>query len=384
MRTLRVVQIVPSLAPGGAERMVVHLATELARRGHHTSVISLFDRLGTDLEEALEMARVPVIYLGKKRGFNPWILAQLTSAVKKLNPDVVHTHQYILGYALPLTILVRHAVKVHTIHTLAHYEIGGVGKLAYKVAFLLGTTPVAVSQEVRESVMHSYPGTKPVVIPNGVPVERYCHHPAGLDHLRHRLGINSDEVVVVCVANLTRAKNHSLLLRAFAQAVKAAPTLRLLLVGDGPRRAELERQCSELAIIGRVKFLGFCRDVPSVLRASDLFALTSDWEGSPLAILEAMAAGLPVVATAVGGVPEVVQHGVTGLLVSQGDEVGITRALVTLAGNQSLRLGMGQAGQRRAQRLFSAHAMAAAYEHLYWTLLGQLGAPQGEGQTSGR
>lgn len=352
--------------------MVVHLAIELSRRGHQVTVASLFERLETDLDEALVTAEVPAVYIGKSRGFSPKALARLNSVVMRLRADVIHTHQYILGYTLPSLGCLRSAAKVHTVHTLAEREVGAVGRLAARLAFSLGTIPVAVSQEVARSIRRLYPGREPLVVANGILVDRYSRPrvPRGL--WRHLHGVAPEEVMWVSVASLTPAKNHALLLRAFARATTIMAGLRLVLVGDGPLRRNLERLSSELGVGGQVKFIGFSRDVPSVLGAADAFVLASDWEGSPLAVLEAMAAGLPVVATAVGGIAEVVENGITGLLVRRGDATALARAMITLSQNPALRRRLGEAGKDRARRLFSVEVMASGYEKLYLSLLNRL------------
>ena len=170
------------------------------------------------------------------------------------------------------------------------------------------------------------------------------------------------------VARLTRQKNHSLLLRAFARLM---PTqgVQLVLVGDGPLKPELQREADTLEIVGQVRFLGVREDVPDVLASSDVFALSSDAEGNPLALMEAMAAGLPVVATAVGGVPELVTHGRDGFVVPPGDPDSLAAALGRLIGSPEQRQAMGRDAESKASATFDVAHTVQSYVELYKTLI---------------
>jgi glycosyltransferase involved in cell wall biosynthesis len=169
----------------------------------------------------------------------------------------------------------------------------------------------------------------------------------------------------VVVARLSPEKDIATLLGAVALAAREHPPLRLEIAGDGPLRAELEAEASALGIADRVTFLGEVGDVPALLWRASLLALSSRTEGIALTLLEAMARGLPVVATAVGGNPEVVEDGRTGLLVPPGDSQALARAIVELIGDPERALRMGRDGRLRVERAFDARRMVADYEALY-------------------
>ena len=176
------------------------------------------------------------------------------------------------------------------------------------------------------------------------------------------------------MAGLRPLKNHSLLLQAFASVSRQLPDALLLLVGPpdrlNPDYAEsLRRLAQELGVESCVRFLGSRADVPDILRASDVFVLSSDYEGNPLSVLEAMATGLPVVSTAVGGVPELVQHGATGLLVPAGDARALAEAITQLGRDADQRAAMGHAARQTALERFDVRAMSRAYAALYQQLL---------------
>ena len=145
--------------------------------------------------------------------------------------------------------------------------------------------------------------------------------------------------------------------------------MRLVLVGEGPNARAIETEIERLQLQPHVRLLGLRHDVPKMLAAADLFLLTSISEGIPLTVIEAMAAGLPVVSTNVGGVPEIVVEGQTGLLAPSGDAAGLAAAVSRLAGDAALRKQMGEAGRQRAAEVFSADKMHAAYDRLYAEML---------------
>jgi glycosyltransferase involved in cell wall biosynthesis len=164
---------------------------------------------------------------------------------------------------------------------------------------------------------------------------------------------------------LDTIKDHATAVRAIALASKQNPRLRLLIVGDGPQRESIERLVAELGLANRVRLLGMRSDVRRLLAASDAFLLTSVSEGIPVTLIEAMAAGVPIVSTAVGGVPEVVVDGTTGLLAAAGDVAGIATALAQLADDQRLRRKLADAAEHRVRDRFSEDSMIARYDELF-------------------
>jgi glycosyltransferase involved in cell wall biosynthesis len=184
--------------------------------------------------------------------------------------------------------------------------------------------------------------------------------PARRVELRGELGIAAGEVLFTCVARFAPQKAHDVLLRGFAAARAAGAPVRLLLVGDDPfgdGRVRAERLAAELGLGQAVRFAGIRRDVPELLAASDAFTMASLWEGLGLVFLEAMAARLPILATSVSAVPEVVEHGRTGLLVPPGDPASLAEAMGRLAGDGALRERLGAAGAERVERAFRLDAM---------------------------
>ena len=214
------------------------------------------------------------------------------------------------------------------------------------------------------------PAGKFRVIPNGIDPGL----PAARDgergrRLRAALGLEGRGPVVVTVGRLAPEKGHLDLLEAMALLAPRRPEAALVVAGGGPLRAALERRAEELGIAGSVRFLGIRSDVPDVLAACDIFALASHYESFGLAILEAMGAGLPVAATRVGGIPFLVQEGVTGLLAPPGSPAELARRLEELAADPARARGMGLAGRARLEETFSRRAMVRGVEEMYLDLL---------------
>jgi glycosyltransferase involved in cell wall biosynthesis len=200
------------------------------------------------------------------------------------------------------------------------------------------------------------------VIPNGVPVR---HGERALT--RRKLGVDDDEVLILTVGNLRRRKGHAVLIEAVAKLHHAGCTepWKLAIAGDGRQREELTRLTNAHGIADRVMLLGHRDDIPDLQAAADIFAMPSYWEGMPLSILEGMIVGKAIVASNVGGIPEMLNDGVSGLLVAPGDPLAFAHALRGLIEDPTRRERLGTAARRHAEAEFHVSVMADRYEHLY-------------------
>jgi glycosyltransferase involved in cell wall biosynthesis len=369
MKKLKVVHIVPMLSPGGAERVAVHIVRGLNRQRYEPAVISFTGRLDCDLDRLLEEAGIEVRYLGKRPGFDYRMYSRLHPVLRDCRPDIVHTHLHVLRYALPSLLLLRHASLLHTVHNLAEREIEPRARWIQRYAFNHGVVPVAVAKEVALSLERLYRISPCRVISNGIPTDRYACPKIPRKDWRAREGFCDEDVLFVCVARFAPQKNHALLLKAFAQGPASDPSAHLVLVGDGVLREQTEQQADVLGLARQVHFLGLRTDIPEALGAMDVFVLSSDYEGNPLSVMEAMASSLPVVSTAAGGVPDLVQSGKEGLLVQPGDVRGLSDAMVSLLRNREARESFGMAAAQRAKENFDVSAMVQAYEEVYENLV---------------
>jgi glycosyltransferase involved in cell wall biosynthesis len=226
---------------------------------------------------------------------------------------------------------------------------------------------IAVGGAVREALIHNegFPAERVGVIYNGVDLERFRNRVHRRESIRQELGLDPADLVILQVARLNYLKDHLTAVRAMERVVAQSPRARLLLIGDGEERERIEQEIARRRVSDNVRLLGQRVDVSRLLPAADLFLLTSISEGIPLTLIEAMAAGLPVVSTRVGGVGEVVEDGETGLLVPAGHDKGIAEALARLAGDLAGRQAMGARGRLRADRLFAERSMHDQYRRLY-------------------
>ncbi len=363
---IRILEVLASLQRAGAERMAVSLACGLDANRFDTEVVSLYDAYPEGFEPALAAGGIPVRHLGKHRGFDPRMVPRLARVMREYHPAIVHTHSYVLRYTLPAGLAAGRPCMVHTVHNLAFREVDRFGRLIHRAAFRAGAAAVAVSAEVARSFREVYCADPAAVIPNGVDLDRF-HRPA--EDWRRGNGFNEQDGLIVSVARLEPQKNPLLLIDAFARGLAGDARWRLLLAGGGSLRETADRHAVRLGVGERVHFLGVRTDIPDLLAACDLFALAADWEGSPMAVIEAMAAGLPVVATAVGGVPELVEHGVTGLLAPPGDTAALAESLAALARDPRRRTEFSARAHERAAR-FGARAMIRSYAELFERVAG--------------
>lgn len=368
-----VFQIINSLSVGGAERVVVDLLRYMDRERYQPICVCTSYPHNTHYEVIVSRLGVPLYYLHVSSKPLNWVYNKaLDELMRRYRPTVVHTHQGAIRYALPLAAKHRTPVRLHTLHSLAEYEmVGGANKLVRILAFRyrIGSfIPVAIAQEVARTIEAVYGYKNPPVIPNGISVEEYAPNLSQRLRFRQEYGIQPDAVVVVHVGRFVGYKNHSLLLQAFAR-LRFKQPVYLWLVGGGELLESMQQLARELGVAERVRFWGVRSDVPALLNAADIFTLPSRYEGNPLSVMEAMAAGLPVVATAVGGVPELVEEGVSGFLTPNEDVEALTAALQRLVDNAELRRQMGEAALRRARERFDVRHTVRAYEALYEEIL---------------
>lgn len=363
-----VFQVITSLAPAGAERVVLNLLRYHNRERYMPVCICLSHPSGSHYEEAVRAMNIPLYFLGKGERADWNAYKRLGALFRHYRPTIVHTHLRGLTYAYPAMIRYRTPVRIYTVHNLAQYDIAtGFNKLIRMLAFryrLGGVIPVAIAVEVQQSIAQVYGYRNAPLIPNGIALEEYALSREERLLFRQENHIEPQAVVITHIGRFAPQKNHELLIQAFARVYSNYP-IYLFLVGDGPLKSQIEHQVRQLGIQQRVRFLGIRTDVPAILNASDIFVLSSRWEGNPMSVMEAMAAGLPVVATAVGGVPELVEHGVSGFLVPSENASLLAEAIQRLVDNPLLRQQMGKAALQRAHEQFDARRMVQAYEALY-------------------
>ena len=361
----RVLHVLANLGAGGAERMAVHIVLGLNRQRFEPAVVAYRGRFGSDLEQQLDEAGVKTWFLDKGPGFGWRTYYRLHRVFKEFRPDIVHTHVHVLRYAFPSLVYFKPRLMVHTVHNLAEREVEPRARWLQRLAYRRGVIPVAVAQEVAVSMERLYGIGNSRVVWNCIPTDVYASPQTSREVWRAKQGFSEEDVLFVCVARFAAQKNHALLINAFAKGPASDPKAHLVLAGQGVLRAQLQERVNQLGLTNRVHFLGLRRDIPDVLGAADIFALGSDYEGNPLSVIEAMAAGLPIVSTAAGGVPELLQNGKQGFIVQPGHCEQLSEAMSILLKDSDLRRTMGAAAAARAKEKFDVSAMVRAYEDLY-------------------
>lgn len=367
MAAVRVGFVLHSMNVAGAEVLVDETIHRLGSRIE--PVVFCLDTVGT-LGGQLQREGVPVIAYGRKPGFDFSVSRRMAKAIRSRRVEVLHAHQYTpffygalagrLSRMRPRVIFTEHGRHfpdvVSTRRRLANRWF--LDRLADHVNAVCEFSARSLAK------VDGFSRARIEVIPNGVDLPRYGRV-ADIKSVRERVGLDPMRRYITTVARFHPVKDHRTLLHAFAEVAPVRPDVDLLLAGDGQLRESLERLAGDLGIASRVYFLGVRRDVPDLLRASDVFALTSVSEAASITLLEAMASGLPVVVTAVGGNPEIVRQGVDGLLAPRGDSHGIATALLRVLDDGRLAFAMGQSGAERVRTQFQLDDTVARYYALY-------------------
>lgn len=353
---MKIIQIMPEFGLAGAETMCENLTSELVKMGHSVSVVSMYD-YHSAITARMEDAGVNVIYLHKKPGLDPAMVWKMKRILKGIEPDVIHTHRYCAQYAIPAAILAGVKCRVHTIHSIAKQENGTFARKLNKFFFdHNGVVPVALSELIQETVMDEYhlPKNKIPVIFNGINLEK-C--------LPKDSYYTGDSFRIIHIGRFMEVKNHRGLVSAFLQFHAKYTDSELWLIGDGETRGEIERFVSENEMQGSVKFLGLQSNVYPLLHDADIFTLPSNYEGIPMTLIEAMGTGLPIVATAVGGVPDMLSDGENALLVENNVQA-IADAFERYYLDEALREVHGRKALLRS-KAFSSETMAEKYIKIY-------------------
>jgi glycosyltransferase involved in cell wall biosynthesis len=357
---MRIAEIVNNLEFGGAERLVTDLSLELQSRGHQLYIFSV--RGGGPLSEVLAGGGIDVCNLDKKDGFSWAALHRLATLLKSNRIDVVHTHNPLTHhYGVLAGKLARVPAIVNTLHGLLNINGFGRDRIIYELSTALTDRIVAVCPAAEDYFRKTLRLTRAPIhlINNGISTERFARiEPAS----------RADGIVLGTVARLVPVKDQTTLLRAFAQLQRKHRNCRLEILGDGPLRESLESLSRQLAISDHVRFFGAGLDVPAFLQGVHLFVLSSLSEALPLTMLEAMAAGLPILATTVGQIPALIDRAGCGWLCPPGSPelLAETMAVAIRSGELETR---GARGREMVIRDHSLFRMGADYEALFEELL---------------
>jgi glycosyltransferase involved in cell wall biosynthesis len=358
-----VLQVVLSLNPGGTERLVVELVRRL--RPELSMAVCCLDEEGA-WGEGLRHEDINVVALRRRHGFRPHLGRAIARAAAQHGARVVHCHHYSpFVYASIARLWSPHLKIVFTEHGRLN-DAGPSSKrrTANRVLAHAPQTVVTVSSELKQHlVAEGFPTSKVSVIYNGIDVGPLPDSSARA-RMRSQLGIEDGTIVVGTIARLDPVKDLETLVHAVGRLAARRPMV-LLVIGDGPERSRIEAAALRAGVASSVRFLGHRDDARELLAACDVYANSSVSEGISLTILEAMAAGLPVVATRVGGTPEIVDVS-CGRLVLSRDPASLAATLEQLADDRALRCALGRAARARVEERFTLDRMISEYRDAYY------------------
>jgi glycosyltransferase involved in cell wall biosynthesis len=357
---LKVLHTIESASLGGAERLALGIALGMEGRGYQP----VFAVPGEGwLAKTLKRREIEFFPLPARESLDLGFLRWLIKLLRREKIDLVHAHMMAMNLYGSLAARRAHIPCVATLHGRLYDLEKPRRRMVYKFVSRQASCLVTVAEELKQALVGEV-GIDPrkiMTVPNGVDIPP-------LHSLAGPLDVNTGAIVVT-VGSLKEVKGQRYLIQAFAGVHKEFPRARLLIVGDGPCRQQLEELCFSLGLEGVVSLLGTRDDVSEIIAGANVFVFPSLSEGQSLSLMEAMGAGLPVIATSVGGNVEIVRPGETGLLVPPRSPGQLAAAINTLLHNPKTAYRMGQAGRKRAELEFSREAMLNRYQELYNNLL---------------
>ena len=384
-RPRRILHVITRLEQGGAPLALLETTSRMDRSAFDLTIAAGETEEGAqDLDLTRSGFDLPILRVpSMRRSIHPLrdaiALIQLIRIIAKGDYDLVHTHTSKAGLLgrIAASLCGTRAI-IHSSHgtILQGYFSPQVTRLfaaMERFAATLSDRIICLTSQEIEQYLDVHIGSRGqyTCVCNGIDLDAFEQERGDRGTIREEFGFSDEDVVCVTVGRLVPVKAQADLLEALATARQYVPSLKLLVVGDGELRDDLEAQRHQLGLTTSVKLAGWREDIPRLLDACDVFVLTSLNEGLGLVLVEAMAKKLPVIATAVGGVPEVVDDGVTGVLLPAGDVGSIAKAIQDLAADPELRASMGGAGHARAHELFSLNQAVRNTEAIYRELLPQ-------------
>lgn len=355
---MKIMQVIPTLGLAGAERMLEALVIELVNEGHDVLIVSLY-QFHSSITENIESHGISVIYLNKQIGISLSLLKPLSKIIKTFNPDIIHTHLYALIYTSASRLIAGcRAPLIHTIHNEAEKESGKFHRILNKLLFkITNTTPVALTSKIRDSIVEQY-GLKresvPIVL-NGINMKSINGYKTTYD-----IG---ETFKLVHVGRFADQKNHKAIVEAFAKLNKELPNSSLTFYGEGPNMEAINLIIKEKQLSSCIHIKGVDPDVVSKLSYYDAFLLPSIFEGQPITIIEAMAVGMPILTTNVGGIPDVIQNNINGLITTP-DTESIYLGIKSLFFDKALREKLGISAKASSIH-YSSLKMVQKYVSLY-------------------
>ena len=372
-RQYKIAYLIDGLSMGGAERLMVPILKHLSRDHFEPYVCALQSKEGNPLAEEIRGLGIPVECLYIKRLRDPGAIPRLMQYLRLISADLVHTQLEAANILGNISAKLLRLPSVCTIHVMPSLDVKTKTKVHQRVEWFVlrrfCNRVISVSEEARQYHIE-ISNTSPdhvTTIYNGIDLSAFLNmdHAHERNAVRAELGIAQDANVLVTVAVLRPPKGIQFMIRALPAILASCPNTYYLIVGDGSHHDALREEVSQAGVKERVIFAGMRKDVPRLLAASDVFVLPTLTEALPTVLAEAMAAKLPIVASQVGGIPEMIANGQNGLLLPPEDVKGLAKACTHLLENPEKRLDMGEEGWKTVNRKFSTDRQVEQLQELY-------------------
>lgn len=356
---MKILQIIPDLSLAGAQRMVESLSLSLNSMGNDVTVLSLFSR-ETPIYNNLKEKGVKVIFLDKKSGFDLSLIKKIRKQISIIKPDVIHTHMHSFKYTAFSLLFKKKVPIIHTFHSNAEKEFQGLEKVLNKYFFKRKHIyTVTFNEKMKNDYIKEYKSKtisiKMFIVENGINISKFKNK---TENYYDKKNFN-----LIHIGRFSEEKNHKLLIESFKKVNMKNKNIYLTLIGDGKLKSEIELKVNEYNLEKYISIVGTKSDIVPYLHKSDCFILVSKREGMPITILEAQAAGLPVITTNVGAINEVIKHKENGLIVKENiDEV--SKAIEYIYQNNDFRIKASQKSLNIIEN-YSQENMAKKYYSIY-------------------
>lgn len=349
--------------PGGSETVLAYIAQNLDSEKYNSSVCLIEDGW---LCGQLDNLGIDYKIIENKKSYDLTFLIQLVKYISKRKIDLIHAHEFMTTFYGAIAAKIMRIPIIGTVHGKGYFTEKKSRRLAYKFAIKLSSKMVTVSRDLQRYMIDELnlpDNDKIVTIHNGIDLNKYKI--SNDSKLRGALKLNNNAIIGGIVGSLFKVKGLPYLIEAVNKVIKHHPEFILLIAGLGDQEESLRQQIDTMGLQKNVVLLGFRDDIPSLLNLFDVYLCSSISEGLSLSILEAMASGLPVVATDVGGNSELIKDNVNGFLVPPCDPHQLAKKIIVLLENRKLREDMGKVGVEIAEKMFSLKSMIDSYQNLY-------------------
>ncbi len=359
--------MIETSGPGGAENMLIRIALGLDKEKYESVTCLLKDGW---LRSKLVENNVETIIIPQKRCLEIRWLIQAIKYIRKNNINILHTHEFAMNVNASLLSMLINIPCVTTVHGKNYYTEKWYRKIAYKFVSMCSYM-VAVSGDIKEYLMDqlSLSEDNVHIVINGINTDDYVHSDIIRKTTRESLGINNQNVLIGAIGNLYVVKGHIYLVEAAALVCSKYPETMFIIAGRGEQQSRLEGKINELGLHENIKLLGFREDIPELLNALDIYVMSSLSEGTPLSILEAMASGVPIVSTNVGGIPRLIKAGDNGILVDAMNPVQLANALIDFIEHKEKAAAMARQANELVKTAYSMEKMLSEYDNIYKSLL---------------